>query len=62
LTVSVPLVVILGALVYVAWRWMGLRAWMATVCVLFGFFLAATAAAPEIRQLVVAIVRKLAGS
>jgi hypothetical protein len=60
--VSIPLVVILGALLFVAWRWMGLKAWMATVCVLFGFFLAATSAAPEIRRLVVAIVRKFAGS
>jgi hypothetical protein len=62
LTVSIPLVVILGALVFVAWRWMGLRAWMATVCLLFGFFLAATGAAPEIRHLVAALVHKLAGS
>jgi hypothetical protein len=62
LTVSVPLVVILGAVVFVAWRWMGLRAWMATACLLFGFFLATTGAAPEIHHLVAAIVRKFTGS
>jgi hypothetical protein len=62
LTISIPLVVILGALVFVAWRWMGLRAWMATVCLLFGFFLARTEAAPEIRHVTTAIVRKLTGS
>ena len=55
--VSVPLVVILGAAVLLAWRYMGLRVWMAIVCLLFGFFLAATDAAPQIRQLVAAIVR-----
>jgi hypothetical protein len=62
LTVSVPLVAILGAIVIVAWRFMGLRVWMALVCLLFGFFLAATSAAPEIRHLVTAIVRALTSS
>jgi hypothetical protein len=60
--VSIPLVVILGAVVFVAWRWMGLRAWMATMCLLFGFFLSKTVAAPEIHHLVVSIVDKLTGS
>jgi hypothetical protein len=55
--VSVPLVAILGALVLLAWRYMGLRVWMAVVCLLFGFFLAATDAAPQIRKIVAAIVR-----
>jgi uncharacterized membrane protein len=32
MTVSVPLVAILGALVYVIWRYMGLRVWHAVVC------------------------------
>jgi uncharacterized membrane protein len=59
LTVSIPLVVILGALVYVAWRFMGLRVWHAIVAVLFGFFLAATSASSEIRQIVTTIVRSL---
>jgi hypothetical protein len=60
--VSVPLVVILGAVVVLAWRYMGLRVWMATVCLLFGFFLAATSAAPQIRQLVAAIVHAFTSS
>lgn len=60
--VSVPLVVILGVIVFIAWRFMGLRVWMATVCLLFGFFLAATSAAPDIRRLVSLIVRALTGS
>jgi hypothetical protein len=60
--VSVPLVVILGAIVALAWRYMGLRVWMAIVCLLFGFFLAATSAAPEIRRLVAAIVHAFTGS
>jgi hypothetical protein len=60
--VSIPLVAILGAIVFIAWRFMGLRVWMAVVCLLFGFFLAATSAAPEIRRMVTAIVRTLSGS
>ncbi|GAA1544473.1 hypothetical protein GCM10009678_28940 [Actinomadura kijaniata] len=56
MTVSVPLVVILGAIVLIAWRYMGLRAWHILVCLLFGFFLAATSVAPEIRHLVAAVV------
>lgn len=57
LSISIPLVVILGAVIYVAWRFMGLRAWQLVMCMLFGFFLAATTAAPEIRRIVTAIVR-----
>jgi hypothetical protein len=62
LTVSVPLVAILGAVVFVACRYMGLRVWQAILCLLFGFFIAATAAAPEIRDLVTAIVQGLTSS
>jgi hypothetical protein len=61
-TVSIPLVVILGLVVLLAWRYMGLRVWQAVLCLLFGFFLAATTAAPEIQQLVTAIVQWLIGS
>ncbi|TDC79129.1 hypothetical protein [Actinomadura sp. 7K507] len=57
--VSIPLVVILGAVVWVAWRYMGLRGWHIAVCLLFGFFLAATSAAPEIRRLVSVLVQSL---
>jgi NhaP-type Na+/H+ or K+/H+ antiporter len=57
--VSIPLVVILGAAVWVAWRYMGLRGWHIAVCLLFGFFLAATSAAPEIRRLVSVLVQSL---
>lgn len=60
--VSVPLVAILGLIVFIAWRFMGLRVWMAVVCLLFGFFLAATSAAPDIRRMVTSIVRALSGS
>lgn len=59
--VSVPLVAILGVAVFVAYRYMGLRVWQAVVCLLCGFLLAATTAAPGIRHLIHAIVRWLTG-
>jgi hypothetical protein len=51
MTVSVPLVAVFGIAVFLAYRYMGLRAWQAIVALIFGFLLAATTAAPEIRNL-----------
>ena len=61
MTVSVPLVVIVGVVVFLAHRYMGLRPWHAAVCVLCGFLLAATTAAPGIQHVVSAVVGWLAG-
>jgi uncharacterized membrane protein len=61
MTVSIPLVLIVGAVVFAAWRYMGLKAWQAVVCLLFGFLLAATAAAPSIQHLVTGLVQLLSG-
>ncbi|MEO3798281.1 hypothetical protein ABGB14_49500 [Nonomuraea sp. B10E15] len=49
MTVTVPLVLVFGALVFIAWRYLGLRWWHALITVLFGFLLAATTLAPDIR-------------
>jgi hypothetical protein len=62
MTVSIPLVVIAGALVYLAWRYMGLKVWQAIVCLLFGFLLAATTAGPEIHNLITGIIQWLTKS
>ena len=59
MTISIPLVVIVGIVVYVAWRYMGLRVWQAVICLLFGFLLAATSAAPEIHNLITGFVHWL---
>jgi hypothetical protein len=59
MTVSIPLVLIAGALVYLAWRYMGLKIWQAVVCLLFGFLLAATAAGPEIHSLITGLIQWL---
>jgi hypothetical protein len=61
MTVSIPLVVILGVIVWVAWRFMGMRTWQAIMCMLFGFLLAATRSAPAIRHIITGVVRALTG-
>jgi hypothetical protein len=61
LTVTIPLVVLVAALAWVAWRFMGLRMWQLILCLLLGFLLAATSAAPEIHNVVTSIVHALTG-
>jgi hypothetical protein len=58
-TVSIPVVLIVAGIVYVAWRYMGLRVWHAIVSVILGFLLAATTAAPEIRNFLAGLVQWL---
>ena len=59
--ISVPVVAVLGVLAWVAWRYMGLRAWQAVLCLLLGFLLAATSEAPEIRRILTGLVRAVTG-
>jgi hypothetical protein len=59
IAVSVPLVLIAGVIVYLAWRYMGLKVWHAIVCLLFGFLLAATVAGPEIHNVITEFVQWL---
>ena len=59
MTVTVPLVFIAGAIVWLAYRYMGLRVWQAIVCLIFGFLLAATTAAPDIRDLLTGLAQWL---
>jgi len=59
MTVSIPLVFIAGVIVWLAYRYMGLRVWQAIVCLIFGFLLAATTAAPGIRDLLTGLAQWL---
>jgi hypothetical protein len=61
MTVSIPLITLIAIVAYIAYRHMGLRAWHALVCMILGFLLAATGAAPQINSLLAAIVRWLSG-
>jgi hypothetical protein len=55
-TVSIPLIALAALVVYVAYRFMGLRAWHALIAALLGFLLAATSAAPRIHNILAGIV------
>ena len=55
MTISIPLIVLVAVVIYVAYRYLGLRVWHAIVCALLGFLLAATSAAPQIRSVLTGI-------
>lgn len=59
MTVTIPLVAIAGLAVYLAYRYMGLRVWHALACLILGFLLAATTAAPQINHLLAALAQWL---
>jgi len=61
LAISVSLVMALGVAVWLLHRYAGLKFWHGLVCILFGFYLATSSLAPEVRTTVTAIVRALTG-
>lgn len=52
MSVTVPLVVVFGVVVFIAWRYLGMRLWHAMAALVFGFLLAATTLAPDIRRVI----------
>ncbi|MEU8783992.1 MULTISPECIES: hypothetical protein [Streptomyces] len=48
MTVSLPLVVVLGLIAWGAVKFLGVRIWIVVVIALFGFYLAGTFLAPAI--------------
>lgn len=48
MTVSLPLVAVLGLITWAAIKFLGIRIWVAVVIALFGFYLAHTVFAPAI--------------
>jgi cell division protein FtsW (lipid II flippase) len=59
--VTVPLVVIVGVIVFISWRYLGLRLWHALIALAFGFLLAATTLAPSIRTVINGIAQWITG-
>lgn len=59
--VPVSAVLLFGVLVWLLIRYAGLRAWHALMAALFGFFVASTAAAPQIRAALASVIRVLSG-
>lgn len=58
---SISAVFLLGAVVFLLTRKSGLKVSHAIVCTLFGFYLAGTAIAPEIRQFAASVGRMISG-
>lgn len=56
MTVSIPLLTLMVIVAYVAYRHMGLKVWHALVCLILGFLLASTGAAPTISSVLSGIV------
>lgn len=61
MTISISLVLVLGVAVWLMHRYAGLRFTHALVCFLFGFFVAATGAAPVVNNIVTTIITAIAG-
>jgi hypothetical protein len=58
-TVSIPLLTLMVIVAYVAYRHYGLRVWHAVACLILGFLLASTAAAPAISSMISGIVHQV---
>jgi hypothetical protein len=58
MTVSIPLLTLMVITVYVAYRHMGLKVWHAVVCLILGFLLASTGAAPQMNSVLSGIVHQ----
>jgi hypothetical protein len=56
MTVTISLVAIIAIVAFTCYRFMGLRLWHLLVCLILGFLLAATSFAPEIQNLINAIL------
>jgi len=61
LAITISLVVLLGVTVWALHRYAGLKLVHVIVCVLFGFFLAATSVAPTIRNAVSGVIGYFTG-
>jgi hypothetical protein len=59
MAISISLVALLAVAVWLLHRYAGLNLWHGLVCILFGFYLATSSLAPEIRTTVTAIVHAL---
>jgi hypothetical protein len=61
LVISISLVLALGIAVWWLYKYNGMKIWHGLICALFGFYLAASSLAPEIRNTVTAVIRALTG-
>jgi uncharacterized membrane protein YgcG len=59
MTVTLPLILLVAIIVYIAFRFMGLRMWHAIMAAILGFLLAATSAAPAIQNFLNSLTRSI---
>jgi hypothetical protein len=59
MAVSLSLVLLLGVLVYLLWRYARLSFWQIVLCALFGFYLASSSVGPNIAHAVQAFTHFL---
>lgn len=61
LAISLSIDLVLAAIVWLLYRYAGLKAWHGVLCVLLGFFLATSSFAPQIRAITTAIIGAVTG-
>lgn len=61
MAISLSLILVLAVAVWVLHRYAGLKVWHGVICILFGFYLATSTLAPEIRSTLTAVIRALTG-
>lgn len=59
MTLTISVVLALGAVVILLCRYAGLRVWHALVCLVLGFYLAPSSLAPDIAQITHSLFRLL---
>jgi hypothetical protein len=61
MAISLSLVLVLAVAVWVLHKYAGLKVWHGVICIVFGFYLATSTLAPEIRSTLNAVIRALTG-
>jgi F0F1-type ATP synthase assembly protein I len=61
MAIPLSLVLVLGIAVWLLHKYAGLKPLHGVICVLFGFYLATSTLAPEIRTTVTAVINALTG-
>jgi F0F1-type ATP synthase assembly protein I len=61
MAIPLSLVLLLGIAVWLLHKYAGLKPWHGVICVLFGFYLATSTLAAEIRTTVTAVINALTG-
>ena len=59
--ISISLIALLAVAVWALYKFAALKLWHGLVCMLFGFYLASSSVAPEIRTTVTSIIHALTG-